>query len=528
MIISRHGILQLALTVTMTLCLGVLSGGLRAQPPEQEREVLSQLEVYAEAARQQWGVPGMAIAVVRDDQVIYAKGFGVKRVRGPDPVDPHTVFQIGSTSKAFTAALVAMQVDAGKVKWTDRVMDHLPGFAMYDPWVTREFQVRDLMAQHSGMAAYAGDGMAILGFPADYIVSKIKLLKPVSSFRSEFAYVNNLFLVAADLVRQSSGLTWAENLDKRIFAPLDMASSSSSQNAFQAAANVASPHKLVNGTVTAFAKDAPQLAWAYTYGPAGGINSTVLDMAQWARMLLGHGTFAGKKIVSTENLDVVMSPQTIVRLPSTGPLAKTPLVRYQNFYCAGWMQTAAQPQPLIWHNGDNNFMHAAIGLIPNAHTGIVILTNLGGASLAEAVMWKFYDLFFRNPPTDWSAVFRESWLELQKTARVPFAQPPANASPAQPLARYTGAFINPVYGDVKVETDGQKLWLTMGPGKTKMALVHWDHDTFIASQPEMDAFVGESDFARFAFGNDGKVASLTMSAFSDVENGTFVASPPKS
>lgn len=230
----------------------------------------------------------MAIAIVKNDEVIYAKGFGVKRVGGTEPVDADTVFEIGSTSKAFTAAVVALRVDDGKVGWSDRVIHHLPAFEMRDPWVTREFQVADLMAQHSGMPAYAGDGMVFLGFPADYIVAHMKHLDPVTSFRSEFAYVNNLFLVAGDLARATSGKTWAENVQQRVFDPLGMRSSSSGQEAFKAAGNVAAPHKVVGGSVTAFAGDAPQLAWAYTYGPAGGINSTARDMAQWLRMVLGN------------------------------------------------------------------------------------------------------------------------------------------------------------------------------------------------------------------------------------------------
>jgi CubicO group peptidase (beta-lactamase class C family) len=186
----------------------------------QQADRLGQLETFARTAQQQWDVPGMAIAIVKNDEVIYAKGFGVKRVGGTEPVDADTVFEIGSTSKAFTAAVVALQVDDGKVGWSDRVIDHLPAFEMRDPWVTREFQVADLMAQHSGMPAYAGDGMAFLGFPADYIVAHMKHLDPVTGFRSEFAYVNNLFLVAGDLARATSGKTWAENVQQRVFDPL--------------------------------------------------------------------------------------------------------------------------------------------------------------------------------------------------------------------------------------------------------------------------------------------------------------------
>jgi CubicO group peptidase (beta-lactamase class C family) len=496
-----------------------------AEPTAQQADRLAQLETFAKTAQQQWDVPGMAIAVVKDDEVIYAKGFGVKRLGGSEPVDPDTVFQIGSTSKAFTAAVVAMQVDDGKVGWTDRVIDHLPTFEMHDSWVTREFQVADLMAQHSGMPAYAGDGMAFLGFPADYIVSQMRHLEPVTSFRSEFAYVNNLFLAAGDLARATSGKTWAENVQQRVFDPLGMRSSSSGQEAFEAAKNVAAPHKVVGGSVTAFAGDAPQLAWAYTYGPAGGINSTVRDMAQWLRMLLGNGTFQGKQIVSVENLSVVMSPHTVIRVPKTGPLAGSPLGLAQNFYCAGWISTDAKPSRIVWHNGDNNFMHAAIGVIPDDHAGIVVLTNLGGASLAEAVMWRYYDLEGGNPEKDWSALFHQAWADQQKAAQAPFVQPVTDPAPPQPLARYVGAFMNPVYGDLHVETDGQQLWLVAGPKQLKMMLVPRSRDTFIASQPDLDAFLGESGFATFAFGGDGKVASVAVSQFADVDGGRFSVKP---
>ena len=521
--LARGQTLALVITAT-TLILGPRDCA-GAEPTAQQADRLARLEDFVRTAQRQWDVPGMAIAIVKDDAVIYAKGFGVKRVGGTEPVDADTVFEIGSTSKAFTAAVVAMQVDDGKIGWTDRVIDHLPAFEMRDPWVTREFQVADLMAQHSGMPAYAGDGMAILGFPADYIVSRMKLIEPVTSFRSEFAYVNNLFLVAGDLARATSGKTWADNVQQRVFDPLGMRSSSSGQDAFKTAGNAAAPHKVVGGAVTAFAGDAPQLAWAYTYGPAGGINSTVNDMARWLRMLLGNGTFEGKQIVGAENLSVVMSPHTVVRFPKTGPMAGTPLGLAQSFYCAGWISTDAKPSRIVWHNGDNNFMHAAIGVIPDAHAGIVVLTNLGGTSLAEAVMWRFYDLEADNPETDWSAVFHQTWADQQTAAQAPFIEPVIDQSPPQPPARYVGTFSNPVYGDLRVEADGQQLSLVAGPKQVKMRLVPRSRDTFIVSRPDLDAFIGESGFATFAFGGDGKIASVALSEFADVDGGRFRIKP---
>jgi CubicO group peptidase (beta-lactamase class C family) len=510
------------LCLLLGFCSGISFADTAAPGAQDIQTVLNQFEAYAESARKQWGIPGMAIAIVKDDQVIFVKGFGVKRLGGTDPVNPDTVFQIGSTSKAFTSALVAIQVDDGKMNWKDRVIDHDPDFEMYDAWVTREFQIWDLMAQHSGMQPYAGDYMAVLGFPPEYISSKIRFMKPITSFRSEFGYVNNLFLVAGRLIERASGKTWGENLQTRIFDPLGMKSSSSTQAAFVAATNAAAPHKIVNGKVTAFSSTDPNTAWAYTYAPSGGVNSSVMDMAQWARMLLGSGKYNDKQIVKAENLAFVMSPHTILQSYSAGPFAKSPLANRPNYYCEGWVYSEANPYPIIWHNGDNSFNHVAIGLIPDKRTGIVILTNLGGTSLAEALMLKYYELFLATAPSDISAAMYEAYLENQKAARAPFAKRPSPNAPAQPLERYAGKFNNPVYGDLLVESDGQKLWMTIGPRKLKMELIHWNHDSFVVSTPATDAFLGDSGSATFSFAKDGKVSVITWDALNDVNDGRFV------
>jgi hypothetical protein len=179
----------------------------------------------------------------------------------------------------------------------------------------------------------------------------------------------------------------------------------------------------------------------------------------------------------------------------------------------------------VWHNGDNNFMHAAIGVIPDDHAGIVVLSNLGGTSMPEAVMWRFYDLEAGNPEHDWSAVFHQGWVDRQKTAPAPFVQPVADAAPPQPLARYVGQFSNPVYGDLSVQTDGERLWLVTGPRQVKMMLVPRSRDTFIASEPDLDTFLGDSGLTTFAFGGDGTIASVTLSEFGDVDCGRFSVKP---
>ena len=179
--------------------------------------------------------------------MIYANGFGVKKQGEDDPVNENTIFQIGSTSKAFTAALVAMMVDEGKLNWKDKVIDYLPDFMMYDPWVTREFLIDDVMAQHSGMPGYASDLLSFIGFDRKHIIHSICYIQPISSFRSEFAYMNNLFLVAAALVEEISGKTWEENLRERILDPLGMNNTTYTQNGFVQSSNVAYLHQNKNG-----------------------------------------------------------------------------------------------------------------------------------------------------------------------------------------------------------------------------------------------------------------------------------------
>jgi CubicO group peptidase (beta-lactamase class C family) len=290
--------------------------------PEQLKKILADFDQYAEAARQAWQVPGMALAVVLDDKVVFARGYGVKEVGGSEKVDEHTIFQIGSTTKAFTAALVAMQVDAKKLAWPDRVVEHLPEFQMLDPWVTRQFMLEDLMAQHTGLPPYAGDNQAIMGFDRAHLIHSLYYLKPATSFRSRYAYQNLPFLVAAALVEKYTGQSWEANIKTRIFQPLEMTSSSTSLAAFNAAQNRTYLHIRKGGQVVALPRDWTYNYWVYTYGPAGGINSNVVDMAKWVRLQLGQGKFQGRQLVSPKNWNTSTAPR-----PSSAPWpGKCPII----------------------------------------------------------------------------------------------------------------------------------------------------------------------------------------------------------
>jgi CubicO group peptidase (beta-lactamase class C family) len=464
--------------------------------PEQLKKILADFDRYAEEARQAWQVPGMAITVVLDDKVVFSKGYGVKQVGKTDKVDEHTIFQIGSTTKAFTAALMAMQVDEKKFNWPDLVVDHLPQFQMFDPWVTRQFMVEDLMAQHTGLPQYAGDNQAIMGFDRAHLIHSLYYLKPATSFRSRYAYQNIPFLVAAALVEKFTGKSWEANIKSRIFHPLEMTSSSTGLEAFNAAKNRTFLHIKKNGQVVALPRDWAYNYWVYTYGPAGGINANVVDMAKWMRLQLGQGKFQGRQLVSAKNLEYLHTPKTFMG-SMEGELFS---------YCEGWVLTERRPYPLIWHTGGTTGNNTIVALVPEAKVGLVMLANLN-SQLPFDLTWTFYDLFFSNPPKNWRQIMKNKEAD-EKAAKAP-RQPPANPAPPLPLERYAGVYQNQVYGQVRIAADNKVLKAIWGPQAIKTDLAPVDRDTFKFSWPD-SSDSDELNLAVFTIGPDGHAQSLSL------------------
>ena len=262
--------------------------------------IVPALEDYIAANMKAFDVPGLAIGIVVGDKVVYARGFGV-RSKGGEPVDTYTVFQIGSTTKAFLATTMAIAVDQGKLRWDEQVVDLDPGFQLKDPWVSQEFRVFDLLAQRSSLPPYANDTLVFLGFDAGAMIRSLRFVDPASSFRSTFAYTNITHLVASRLVASVEGAKeWTEVLQKEIFDPLGMKDSTDMAAGIESAPNHAEGYRYdPAGSVEApFTPIFP-----YAFEGAGAINSNVEDMVQWLRLQLGNGTFEGNKIVSPENLD---------------------------------------------------------------------------------------------------------------------------------------------------------------------------------------------------------------------------------
>lgn len=480
-----------------------------AAPNDTELQViLSDFEKYAEKSMNDWQVPGVAVAILRGNDTIYMHSFGVKNVNSTDPVTNDTVFMIGSTSKAFTSALVAMQVDEGKIEWDDKVIDHLPDFRMYDPWVTREFTVTDLMAQRSGMPEYAGDEQGILGYDRQHIKHSIRYIKPITSFRSAFAYQNSLFLWAAALVENATGKSWENNLQQRIFRPLGMINSSSDLESFQQAEDVAFPHIISNGTAKTLPMEEKFLGTYYIYGPSGGINSNIIDMTKWLRLQMNNGTYDGKQIINESSMVYMHTPKTIV---GTTPITDG----YMTYYGQGWAYQEFEPYPIVWHNGEPIGHKSMIAFMPQANVGIVVLSNAGYTSLPEALAFEFFDMYNGRPDRDWSAQLLARNKEAEALANAGMPKHSASPSPALPLNNYVGNYSNMLFGPIDITAQGSGLVITAGPNRIQVLLSPWNRDTFKSSVPDI---LDQAGFAVFQMDPVGQAKSVTIDLF---EGATF-------
>ncbi len=446
-------------------------GPARAQKPAAPD--IRNFDAYAAKAMKDWKVPGMAIAIVRNDSVVFAKGYGVRKLGDPTPVDPHTVFAIGSSTKAFTSAAVAMLVDDGKMKWDVPITTYLPGFQMYDPYAARELTVRDALSHRSGLTR--GDFM---WYAADYardeVLRRVRYLKPSWSFRSNFGYQNIMYLAAGQAAAAAYGRDWDTLIQERIFAPLGMKESSTSVRALPSLPNVAQPYAQIDSVVTYV-----PYANIDNIGPAGSINSTVLDMAQWLRLQLGEGKLGDKQVVSSANLGQTRTAQTVMKyeLPWSLYFPEAHLMSYG----MGWFLNDYKGHIVVHHGGNIDGMSSLVAMLPDEKIGAVILTNMNGSLLPFVMAHRIFDDQLKLPPTDFSAEMRIKTDSLEKRARdaaskVDAARVP-NTRPTLALDKYAGTYTDSLYGDMAVRFDAGKLLLSYG-GESDAELEHWHYDTF--------------------------------------------------
>lgn len=468
-------------------------------------QIITHFDTYADTARREWNVPGIAVAIVKDGRVVFAKGYGVKTAGGSDPVTTDTVFQVGSTSKAFTAALASMEVDSGRMNWSDPVVRYVPDFQMNDSWVTKEYTITDSLAQRSGLEGYWGTDLPMVGDSRSDMIHALRYAEPVSSFRSEFAYQNLPFLVTAAAIEKTSGKSWEDTMQTRIFTPLNMTSASTNYTAFLSAPDHASLHTvgvLPNNTTGPIPTDPdwPFNDFCTVMGPAGGVNADVKDMATWTIFQLGNGSFEGRQLISPENMVYLHTPRT--------PMGEC-MNDTKGYYCQGWVYGEKVGSPsYVWHNGETLGNQAMVLFVPSENLGIVVLSNEAGASLPDDLARSFYNQYFGTGNPDLCSVSLKTFQNTSAALLEPKPARPANATPPLALSRYTGSYVDEVYGTATVAEQDGNLTLVYGKRPVQCNLSPWDGNTFAVTCPQWDPlFEGR---VAFIPGSDGTIRYLNM------------------
>jgi len=452
-----------------------IPGALAARADERPAAPVSaDFDAYVAAGMKQWAVPGLALAIVHDGKT-YVKGYGVRSLDQREPVDGKTVFAIGSSSKAFTAAMLGMLVDEHKIAWDDALTKDLPGFEMYDPWVSRQVTVRDALTHRTGLAGTLGEFALwyASGLSRDEIVHRIRYLEPAYSFRSQFDYNNLMVLAAGQVIPAVTGLSWDRFLNDRLFVPLGMNDSSSSIHALAGNADLAQPYEEIDGKLK-------RIPYRYidNIGPAGSINSNVTDMSHWVQMLLDGGTYANRRLLSAKTVAELFAPQTIMPLGSPWTLY-APASKFLD-YALNWLVYDYHGHKMVQHAGNIDGMTAMVSLAPDLHLGIVILTNKGGNFLTSSLLYRIYDQTLGLPPHDWSSEIHTQYATVSAAGHT--AQRKADAArvrhthPSLPLEKYVGTYHAEPYGDAVVSGAASGLRFRMLGFRGR--LEHWNYDTF--------------------------------------------------
>lgn len=442
---------------------------------------VKEFDAYAHVALKQWEVPGAGVAVVKDGKVIYLKAFGTRDLNTGAPANTETLFSIGSTTKAMTAVCLGMLVDEGKLGWDDPVMKYVPEFQLYDPYVTRELKVRDLLLHNSGVGNtdYLWGSMNI---PGDEILRRMRMVKPTYSFRGGFIYQNIFYIAAGAVIKQVSGQTWHDFIQARIFKPLGMTRTATKLKNIKDD-NYTKPHYRVNGKIQVI---------DYTnddeVGPAGSIWSSIADMSKWTLCMLdsskypstGSGQVAGGRLLKASTWAEMFKPHTIVTASQFYPTQRLTRPNWMT-YGLGWFQHDYKGHKINFHTGSLAGLIALHAQLPDASLGYFFLGNFDHAEVRHALMYKTFDLFSLGGSRDWSTDFKALYKEQDNRQEAEIARLEGlrvkDTRPSLNLADYAGTYSDPLYGTVEVMVTGTRLHINMN-NVENATLDHWNFDTF--------------------------------------------------
>ena len=450
-----------------------------------------------------------------------AKGYGVRRLGDPSPVDAQTLFGIASNTKLFTATALGLLVEERKIEWDAPVVRYLPAFQMWDPFVTRELTIRDLLVHRSGLGLGAGD---LLWWPASTynrkeIARRLRYLRPTTSFRSAYAYDNVLYLVAGEVIEAVSGQSWEDFVESRILAKAGMKGSNVRHSAAAAGGNVASPHAPIGGAVRVikpFDSD--------NTNPAGGINSSAADMAKWMIVQLARGRLADGSRLFSENtwqqLTTLVTPMP-VSIPPPELAALRPNFRG---YALGLNVADYRGRKVLMHTGGLPGYVSRVMMIPELDLGIAVLTNQEAGQAFDSIAYRIADHYLGAPPTDWVlaylAVAARQALAFDAAERKAATERNAASRPSLPLGRYAGTFTDAWYGDIVIEPQADKLVMRFSHTPSLVGdLEHWQYDTFVVRWRDRE--LRADAFVTFALNPDGSIDQAKMQAVSPATDFSF-------
>ena len=470
-------------------------------PAGRLQTAVKELEVIAKKTLKDTGVPGIAIAIVHDDKVIYAKGFGIREAGKDQPIDADTVFQIASMSKPLSSTVLARLVGEGRITWDDRVIDHDPGFRMYDPYVTRELRLRDLLCHRSGLPDHAGDFLEDLGFDKDQVLRRLRYQPPDSSFRSHYAYNNFGYSEVGYAAAKAAGMDWPALAAKNLFEPLGMKSTSYRNADYVKAKNRALLHVKVDGKwVPKYTRQPDAQA------PAGGASSTLNDLAKWVRPQLASGKFEGRELISADALTDTHTPQMVTGfVPEIGRVSS---------YGLGWnVGVEREGRTFLRHSGEFALgVRTEVCLVPSENLGIVVLWNAAPTGVPEGITESLNDLvIYGKTQRDWVEFANRMFDEEVKKELAQlhdYSHKPAQPTAALKPSAYAGKYANDTFGEIEVAEAGGKLVLKMGPKPMKFDLAHWDRDVFVY-QP-VGEMAGGLSGVRFSIDADGRAERVVV------------------
>ena len=466
-----------------------------------------ELDSFIEKGMKDWNLPGLSIVVVKDDKVLYLKGFGVKTLGNKAPVDADTQFGMMSTTKAMTALAIAMLVDEGKIQWDDPVTKYLPWFQMPTPYLTEQVTVRDLLRHNAGLSnadLLWGRG----DFDTRQILEHIRYLKPGYSLRSSFIYQNVMYGAAGEVVAAASGISWEQFIGTRILKPLDMQNSYATlaQSLASNDSNRSSAHFEIDHQLRII-KDVP----VDKIPAAGAIWSTASDTGHWLRFLLAGGQYEGKRLVSETNFHELFSPQALIAPDNFYP--STALTKpHWTAYGLGWFLQDYRGKFVAMHTGSMDGRTAIIGLLPDDNIGVYIFGNADHIEFRHALMLKVFDLYTNAPARDWSAdllkLYGDAKIIQDKTQTEEEKKRIRNTRPSLPLSAYVGGYEHPAWGNLLITEKNGKLQMRMGLGEENAGtLQHWNYDSFRTQ-------LGDGRYGwtmlQFALAPDGTVANVSL------------------